>query len=111
MAVTSDTEEESGGCLGHRSLRPLRAIVDSMKQRKDFQLVVRKLESEVVEALRTRAARRGHSMEAEHRDILRAALRPAAAKTSFKDWLLEMPDVGTDKDFARDRRRPRPVKL
>jgi len=82
-----------------------------MKQRKDFQLVVRKLEAEVVEALRTRAARTGHSMEAEHRDILRAALRPAAPKTSFKEWLLKMPDVGTDKDFARNRRPPRPVRL
>lgn len=82
-----------------------------MKRRKDFQLVVRKLEAEMVEALRTRAARRGHSMEAEHRDILRAALRPAPAKASFKDWLLRMPDVGTDKDFARNRRPPRPVRL
>jgi antitoxin FitA len=82
-----------------------------MKRRRDFQLVVRKLESEVVDALRTRAARKGHSMEAEHRDILRAALRPAPAKTSFKEWLLKMPDVGTDKDFARNHRPPRPVRL
>jgi plasmid stability protein len=82
-----------------------------MKRRKEFQLVVRKLEPEVVDALRTRAARRGQSMEAEHREILRAALRPATGRTSFKAWLLRMPDVGTDRDFARSRRRPRPVKL
>jgi plasmid stability protein len=82
-----------------------------MKRRKEFQLVVRKLEPEVVDALRTRAARRGRSMEAEHREILRSALRPAAGRTSFKEWLLKMPDVGTARDFARNRRRPRPVRL
>lgn len=82
-----------------------------MKRQKESQLVVRKLDPKLVEALRTRAARHGHSMEAEHRDILRAALRPAPDRTSFKEWLLRMPDVGTDRDFARDRRRPRPVRL
>jgi plasmid stability protein len=82
-----------------------------MKRRKESQLVVRKLEPEVVEALRTQAARRGHSMEAEHRDILRAALRPITRRTSFKEWLLRMPDVGTDKDFSRNRRRPRRARL
>ena len=50
-------------------------------------------------------------MEAEHREILREALRPGRGRTSFKEWLLRMPDVGTDKDFARVRRRPRPVRL
>ena len=82
-----------------------------MKRKKASQLVVRKLEPAVIDALRTRAARRGHSMEAEHRDILRAALRPAIGKTTFKEWLLRMPDVGNDRDFVRNRRRPRPVKL
>jgi plasmid stability protein len=87
------------------------AIVDSMKRRKESQLVVRKLDPRIVEALRTRAARHGHSMEAEHRNILRAALRPATGRTSFKEWLLKMPDVGTDRDFAPNRQRPRPVML
>ena len=82
-----------------------------MKRRKESQLVVRKLDPGVVNALRTRAARHGRSMEAEHRDILRTALRPASDGTSFKEWLLKMPDVGTDRDFARNRRRPRPVRL
>jgi len=50
-------------------------------------------------------------MEAEHREILKAVLRPTAESTSFKEWLLKMPDVGTDRDFARNRQRPRPVKL
>ncbi len=75
------------------------------------QLVVRNLESELVAALKSRAARRGRSMEAEHREILRAALRSRRGRTSFKEWLLRMPTVGTDKDFARVRGRPRPVGL
>jgi len=53
----------------------------------------------------------GRAMEAEHREILRAALRPRRGRTSFREWLLRMPTVGTDKDFARARRRPRPVGL
>ena len=75
------------------------------------QLVVRNLDREIVTALKSRAVRRGRSMEAEHREILREALRPGRGRTSFKEWLLRMPDVGTDKDFARVRRRPRPVRL
>ena len=50
-------------------------------------------------------------MEAEHREILRVALRPGRGRTNFKEWLLRIPDVGSDKDFARVRRRPRPVRL
>jgi antitoxin FitA len=38
------------------------------------QLVIRKLDTETKERLRRRAARRGHSMEQEVRDILCAAL-------------------------------------
>lgn len=38
------------------------------------QLTVRKVSEEVVGALKRRAAARGRSAEAEHRDILRAAL-------------------------------------
>ena len=75
------------------------------------QLIVRNLEPELVAALKSRAARRGRSMEAEHREILRAALRPRRGRTSFREWLLRMPTVGADKDFARARRRPRPVGL
>jgi len=82
-----------------------------VKRRKESQLVVRKLDPQVVEALRTRAARHGRSMEAEHRVILQTALGPAANRTSFKEWLLKMPDVGTDRDFERNRRQPRPVRL
>ena len=75
------------------------------------QLVVRNLDAEIVAALRTRAARKGRSMEAEHRDILADALRSGRGRKSFKEWLARMPAVGTDRDFERIRRRPRPVRL
>ena len=75
------------------------------------QLVVRKLESKVVMELRKRAARSGRSMEAEHREILRAALLPARGTKSLKELLLMMPAVGEDSDFARPKSRPRRVRL
>jgi antitoxin FitA len=68
------------------------------------QLVVRRLDPEVVMALRKRAARSGRSMEAEHREILRAALRPGRGAQSLKELMLLMPAVGKDSDFARSRR-------
>src|SRR2546426_2990528 len=71
------------------------------------QLIVRNLDPAIVAALRTRAARSGRSMEAEHREILRSALRPSRKRTSFKEWLLRMPHVGTDRDFTRARSRAR----
>jgi antitoxin FitA len=74
------------------------------------QLLVRKLDSEVVRRLRQRAARHGHSAEAEHREILRKALLPSI-QHSMKDSLLAMPDAGHDVDFVRPRRRGRRVKL
>jgi plasmid stability protein len=75
------------------------------------QLIVRNLDPEIVSALRTRAARKGRSMEAEHREILTGALRPGRGRASFKEWLARMPPAGADRDFARVRRRPRPVRL
>lgn len=75
------------------------------------QLIVRKLDAEVVAELRKRAARSGRSMEAEHREILRATLRPGRGTRSLKELLLQMPAVGEDSDFARLRRKPRRVRL
>ena len=43
------------------------------------QLTVRRLDAELVRRLKIRAARKGHSAEAEHRAILEAALRPKKA--------------------------------
>jgi plasmid stability protein len=50
-------------------------------------------------------------MEAEHREILRAALRPARGATSLKELLQQMPAAGEDSDFARRRAKPRRVRL
>ena len=75
------------------------------------QLVVRKLEEDVVAALRERAARRRRSMEAEHREILRAALQPGRGTRPLKELLLRMPAVGEDSDFARPKAKPRRVSL
>lgn len=74
------------------------------------QLIVRDIPQEVVVRLKQRAAKHGHSAEAEHREILRQALlAPAAA--SLKAMLNDIPDVGRDSDFARPRRIGRRVAL
>lgn len=63
-------------------------------------LIVRKLEPEIIEALRQRAARNGRSAEMEHRAILREVLL-VLKKRSFAEILATMPDVGQDSDFTR----------
>jgi plasmid stability protein len=75
---------------------------------KRAQLVVRDLHPDVVKRLRARAVAHGRSAEAEHRAILEQALLP---KRSLKETLLAMPDVGSDSDFERPRRRSRRVVL
>ncbi|QDX81286.1 DNA-binding protein [Denitratisoma sp. DHT3] len=61
-------------------------------------LVVRNIDPAVTQALKRAAAAHGRSAEAEHREILRAALvRPL--RRTFKEVLADMPDVGTDEDF------------
>jgi len=75
------------------------------------QLLVRDIDSDVVRELKVRAARHGHSAEEEHRRILREALRPGASGKPLKEMLLEMPDVGEDRDFERPEDRGRPVEL
>jgi antitoxin FitA len=75
------------------------------------QLVVRNVPDNVVRALKRRALRHGRSAEAEHREILRAALGGEVERQSFKAYLLSMPDVGSDDDFARIGDLPRDVRL
>lgn len=75
------------------------------------QLLVRDIESDVVRELKVRAARHGHSAEEEHRQILRKALQPKGPAKSLKDLLLDMPDVGEDRDFTRPEDRGRAVEL
>jgi plasmid stability protein len=71
------------------------------------QLMVRNLPDELVRALKQRAAKRNRSAEQEHREILKAALQ-GPRRRPLAEVLANMPDVGTDADFAReqvDRRR------
>jgi plasmid stability protein len=75
------------------------------------QLLVRDIESDVVRELKIRAARHGRSAEEEHRQILREALRALGPTRSLKELLLEMPDVGEDRDFERPKDRGRPIEL
>lgn len=68
------------------------------------QLLVRQVEEQVVRKLKQQAGQHGVSMEEEHRRILREALLgPPAKKASFKEYLLQMPDVGPDELFERNR--------
>jgi plasmid stability protein len=75
------------------------------------QLLVRKIEAKVISALKERAARHGRSAEAEHREILRAALLPRKPHVSLKEHLLRMPEVGEDDDFLRPTDRGRKIEL
>ena len=61
-------------------------------------LIVRNINPAVAQALKQAAAAHGRSAEAEHREILRAALCQPARRP-FKDVLASMPDVGADTDF------------
>ena len=63
-------------------------------------LIVRNVEETIALALKQRAASHGRSAEAEHREILRTALKEPKRK-SLAEVLAGMPDVGVDSDFAR----------
>jgi antitoxin FitA len=75
------------------------------------QLLVRDIESDVVRELKIRAAQHGRSAEEEHRQILREALRGHRPAKPLKQFLIEMPDVGADRDFERPEDLGRPVEL
>ncbi len=72
------------------------------------QLIVRNLDETLVLKLKRRAGEHGVSAEEEHRRILRQTLEgtPAGEKPSFKEFLMQIPDVGDDSLFERDRSRP-----
>ena len=64
------------------------------------QLMVRNVDEAVVRELKKRAARRNHSAEQEHREILeRALLHPK--RRSLAEVLAAIPDAGDDADFER----------
>jgi plasmid stability protein len=64
------------------------------------ELRVRGIDDALIEALEARAWAHGRSAEAEHREILVAALR-RPRKRSFAAVLAAMPHVGNDSDFER----------
>jgi plasmid stability protein len=73
------------------------------------QLIVRNVDPGIVKALKRRAASHGRSAEAEHREILRAALADESNAEAFKTLLGSMPNVGRDEDFQFERDLPRDV--
>jgi antitoxin FitA len=74
------------------------------------QLIVRNVDPRLVRALKQRAAGKGRSAEAEHREILRAALEPRRDRRPLTELLLEMPHVGRDEDFERAGDKPRAIR-
>lgn len=75
------------------------------------QLIVRNVDDELIRALKMQAAQKGRSAEAEHRDILRAALSRRRSTKTLKEFLSEMPNVGDDTDFERPRDFGRKTRL
>ena len=63
-------------------------------------LIVRNVDERIVRALKARAGKHGRSAEAEHRELLAAALLKSRKK-SFAEVLSLIPNVGEDADFAR----------
>lgn len=61
-------------------------------------LLVRKLEPELVERLKRRAAEHGRSVEAEHRELLRTALTPELSGQQLFDRLRRGPRLDSDVD-------------
>lgn len=73
------------------------------------QLIVRNLDEEVVRQLKMRAARHGHSAEAEHRAILYEVLLRSQPKKSLKALLLDMPSEFDDAVLERVQDKGREV--
>jgi antitoxin FitA len=61
-------------------------------------LLVRKLDAELVERLRQRARANGRSVEAEHREILRAALEPELSGKDLFELLRQGEPYPADAD-------------
>lgn len=63
-------------------------------------LIVRGVDEALVRELKQRAARHGHSAEAEHRVILATALARPRRRT-LAESLAAIPAAGRDEDFTR----------
>jgi len=75
------------------------------------QILVRRLDHQVVHRLRAKAASDGISAEEEARRILRRSLVGDAPDMPLIDFLRTMPDVGDGRIFRRPKRKPRKVTL
>jgi plasmid stability protein len=73
-------------------------MIANMEAAMATNLVVRNVDEDVALALKQRAAANGRSAEAEHREILKAALK-RPRRRSVADVLASMPNVGEDADF------------
>ena len=75
------------------------------------QILVRRLDQQVVHKLRAKAASDGISAEEEARRILRRSLVGEVPDMPLIDFLRTMPDVGDGRIFRRPKRKQRKVKL
>jgi plasmid stability protein len=73
------------------------------------QILIRRLDHQVVRKLRAKAASDGISAEEEARRILRRSLVGDAPDMPLIDFLRTMPDVGDGRIFRRPKRKPRKV--
>jgi plasmid stability protein len=76
----------------------MQSMIANMEAAMATNLVVRNVDEDVALALKQRAAANGRSAEAEHREILKAALK-RPRRRSVADVLASMPNVGEDADF------------
>jgi len=74
------------------------------------QLLIRRVDEGLVRKLKRRARDSGVSMEEQLRRILRESLSEQP-RTSLKSYLLSIPQVGEDADFARIPQPKREVEL
>ena len=75
------------------------------------QILIRRLDHQVVRKLRAKAASDGISAEEEARRILRRSLVGDAPDMPLIDFLRTMPDVGDERIFRRPKRKLRKVTL
>ncbi len=68
-------------------------------------LVVRNIDEKIVKALKLQAGKKGISAEAEHRNLLAAALLTPQRK-SFAEVIQSIPPVGHDDDFSSQQDEP-----
>jgi len=75
------------------------------------QILIRRLDHQVVRKLRVKAAADGVSAEEEARRILRRSLTGEIPSMSLIDFIRTMPDVGDGRIFRRPKRKLRKVTL